>query len=239
MADEACPDQASFLQNMQTGLRWLQETFGKRPRVGWQIDPFGLSAATPSLLAKLGFHGLVINRIGTSTEAELEKTQDLEFVWEGHPLGPDSTETELFTHVLQKSRYGPPFEFIFDPFPGQWSQKVIQCDKNGLERRTVDCLKFLWNNWMQASISTHRDEKIYHVALTIGDDFTFTDPNRSFAWCDTLIEKLNTMSQQAFGKNVKAFYSTVEDYFYAKMAHHNEYKRFRGDFLPYAQRHEF
>jgi len=81
MADEACPSEDSFLLNMETGLKWLYETFKVRPRVAWQIDPFGLSASTPSLLASLGFEALVINRIGTTTESELEKTDDLEFVW--------------------------------------------------------------------------------------------------------------------------------------------------------------
>lgn len=118
MSDEACPDEQSFLLNMETGHKWLYETFKKRPKIAWQIDPFGLSASTPGILAKLGYQGLVINRIGTTTEQELEKTQDLEFIWQGHPNGPSGETSQLFTHVLQKSRYGPPFEFVFDPFPG-------------------------------------------------------------------------------------------------------------------------
>ena len=74
MSDEACPDEQSFLMNMETGHKWLYEKFKKRPRVAWQIDPFGLSATTPQILAKLGYQALIINRIGTTTELELEKT---------------------------------------------------------------------------------------------------------------------------------------------------------------------
>ena len=55
MSDEACPDEQSFLLNMETGHKWLYENFKKRPKVAWQIDPFGLSAATPGILAKLGY----------------------------------------------------------------------------------------------------------------------------------------------------------------------------------------
>lgn len=74
MSDEACPSEEQFLMNMETGLKWLYEEFKVRPWVGWQIDPFGLSATTPSLLAALGFEALVINRVGTTVEAELEKS---------------------------------------------------------------------------------------------------------------------------------------------------------------------
>jgi len=60
--------------NMETGLKWLYEEFKVRPKVAWQIDPFGLAASTPSLLASVGFHSLVISRVGTTVESELEKT---------------------------------------------------------------------------------------------------------------------------------------------------------------------
>ena len=33
------------------------------PRIGWQIDPFGASAVTPSVFAMMGFDALVINRV--------------------------------------------------------------------------------------------------------------------------------------------------------------------------------
>ena len=100
MSDEACPEFMSFIQNAETGLEYLQENFGVRPKVAWQIDPFGLSAITPSIYAKLGYEGLVISRIGTETEKQLSDDGDLEFVWQGLPIGDDPKENELFTHVL-------------------------------------------------------------------------------------------------------------------------------------------
>jgi DNA polymerase III delta prime subunit len=87
---------------------------------------------------------------------------------------------------------------------------------------------------LESAISVHREEKVVHVALLFGDDFTFTDAERSFGWLDTLIESLNTGSQGAFNKTVKAFYSNMTSYFDAKVAHKATYKQFRGDFMPYA-----
>lgn len=43
--------------------RFLNETFGFRPRVGWQVDPFGHSNTQASLMAGfLGFDGMFFGR---------------------------------------------------------------------------------------------------------------------------------------------------------------------------------
>ena len=46
---------------METGINWLEKTFGQRPRVGWQIDPFGHSALSPYIYSELGFDAIVID----------------------------------------------------------------------------------------------------------------------------------------------------------------------------------
>jgi alpha-mannosidase len=51
---------------METGLKWLNETFGKAPTIAWQIDSFGSSAITPSLFSNMGFDTMVMNRIGNA-----------------------------------------------------------------------------------------------------------------------------------------------------------------------------
>jgi hypothetical protein len=61
MHDESLTEYRDQLMNMETGLKWLNETFDKTPTVAWQIDPFGYSAITPSLLSNLGFESLVLN----------------------------------------------------------------------------------------------------------------------------------------------------------------------------------
>jgi alpha-mannosidase len=43
--------------------RFLRKTFGKVPRVGWQIDPFGHSSTQAGLMgAHLGFDALFFGR---------------------------------------------------------------------------------------------------------------------------------------------------------------------------------
>ena len=35
MSDEAVVDEASFLLNMETGLKWVQENLKIRPKIAW------------------------------------------------------------------------------------------------------------------------------------------------------------------------------------------------------------
>ncbi len=43
--------------------RFLNDTFGVVPRIGWQVDPFGHSATQASLMSGfLGFDGLFFGR---------------------------------------------------------------------------------------------------------------------------------------------------------------------------------
>ncbi len=39
--DEACPSYTSIIDQMTVGLEYLNERFGIKPKIAWQIDPFG------------------------------------------------------------------------------------------------------------------------------------------------------------------------------------------------------
>ena len=45
MNDEACPYYSDIINNFMIGFKFLKEEFDVYPSVGWQIDPFGHSAA--------------------------------------------------------------------------------------------------------------------------------------------------------------------------------------------------
>ena len=79
--DEACPDYADILRNFEQGHEFLMTEFGVKPKVGWQLDPFGHSAAVARIFADLGLEAMVFSRINLQDFLERKKSQELQFVW--------------------------------------------------------------------------------------------------------------------------------------------------------------
>lgn len=101
--DEASPNFESIIRQLETGHAYLHDTFGiKQVEVGWQLDPFGYSALTPSLLSKFGYKYHVINRIDSGfkvnyTQSSMKSERNLEFLWQSTDLGQTP---DILTHVL-------------------------------------------------------------------------------------------------------------------------------------------
>jgi len=105
--DEATPRAKDILMNFEEGMRFCLKEFGVRPQVGWQLDPFGFSSATPEILKAVGINRLVINRIPEAHKEVMRKNQDLEFVWQG------DGEEEIYVHTLH-GMYGIDYNFKMD-----------------------------------------------------------------------------------------------------------------------------
>ena len=105
MNDEALVNYKQMTLQMRLTLDWLNSTFGVRPTFGWQIDPFGLSSVTISVLYKLGYEGVVGNRISQYLKNQLAEKYGFNFYWKGHQVTRDPQESTILAHILQK-HYG-------------------------------------------------------------------------------------------------------------------------------------
>jgi len=67
--------------------RRLNDTFGScaRPRIGWQIDPFGHSREQASLFAQMGFDGMLFGRIDYQDKEKRLNNKMMEFIWKSSP----------------------------------------------------------------------------------------------------------------------------------------------------------
>lgn len=65
--------------------RTLNDTFGEcaRPKVGWQIDPFGHSREMASIFAQMGFDGLFFSRLDWRDKSKRLETKTAEIIWKG------------------------------------------------------------------------------------------------------------------------------------------------------------
>lgn len=113
MNDEATTHYNSIIDQFTLGLRRLKDTFGDcgRPRVGWQIDPFGHSREQASLFAQMGYDGLFLGRLDYEDKVHRMSTKTAEMIWHGSAnLGETA---DIFTGVLFNT-YSPPPGFCFD-----------------------------------------------------------------------------------------------------------------------------
>ncbi|XP_055954551.1 lysosomal alpha-mannosidase [Patella vulgata] len=114
MNDEASTHYNAIIDQHTIGFEFLRQNFKDcgRPRVAWQIDPFGHSREQASLFAQMGFDGLFFGRLDYEDKANRLKKKTMEMIWKGSPKNLGST-SELFTGALFDG-YGPPGDFCWD-----------------------------------------------------------------------------------------------------------------------------
>jgi hypothetical protein len=218
--DEANPTLESVVNQVSEGHAFLLETFGVRPKIGWQIDPFGHSAMTPSLFALLGYDAMVINRIHFDTKRRFKATRHMEFLWDGAKISNNKElDLRIFTHVLH-THYSAPRGFDFEN-PGV--SQVSGYNADGRARSFASMMR-----------QRQRAYMTNHLLVPFGDDFKFKNAARQFSSMGHVIEALNRRTEL----KIHARYSTLSEYFSAV---HNEatqktiqFPLYQLDFMPYA-----
>lgn len=129
MNDEANTHYQSIIDQFTLGLRFWNDTFGEcgRPRVGWQIDPFGHSREQASIFVKMGFDGMFITRLDYQNKARRLSDKSMEMVWQSSQslsefffwtfielfLSFHLDDSDMFTGALY-NEYAAPRGFCFD-----------------------------------------------------------------------------------------------------------------------------
>ncbi|CAH1141510.1 unnamed protein product [Phyllotreta striolata] len=227
MNDEAVTHYQSIIDQMTWGLRKLNDSFGEcgRPKMGWQIDPFGHSREMASIFAQLGFDGILLGRIDYQDKDHRMRTKTPEMVWRSSQnLGENS---DIFTGVMFNV-YSPPAGFCFDIL---CSDEPIIDDKKSADynvnKRVDEFVKYL-NSQRQ-----HYDSN--NLVITMGNDFNYQDANTWFKNLDKLISYTN--ARQANGSLYNLLYSTPSCYVKAIYDQTKGKKKWpvkRDDFFPYA-----
>ncbi|XP_070500728.1 lysosomal alpha-mannosidase-like isoform X1 [Chironomus tepperi] len=223
MNDEATTHYQSIVDQFSWGLRFLNDTFGQcgRPRVGWQIDPFGHSREQASLFARMGFDGMFIGRLDYQDKLNRLMNKSAEMIWKS---SANLDNTDLFTGVLYNN-YGPPNGFCFDIL---CDDEPIIDDKHSpdynVDRRVTEFV-----NYIKLQSDLYRTN---NIILTMGGDFTYMDAHVYYKNLDKLIRYTN--KRQADGLNVNLFYSTPSCYLKSLYDAGITWPTKTDDFFPYA-----
>ncbi|CAF2976334.1 unnamed protein product [Rotaria socialis] len=226
MNDEAATHYNSIIDQHSLGAEFLRDQFGEcgRPKIGWQVDPFGHSRDQGSLLAQMGFDGLFQGRVDYQDWQTRNRTKTMEMVWKTSTnLGNQSW---LFTAIL-RDEYSPPDGLCFDD---SCSDPPIMDDPRLHDYNVPERV--------QAFIQASRDQAAgyatNHIISPMGADFHYENANEWFKNLDKLIKYVNL--EQANGSNVNTFYSTPSCYLYALNKAGRTWTTKTDDFFPYADR---
>ena len=100
--DMGCTTTDSMLSNWVEGHLWIKERFGEaaQPKVGWSLDPFGMSATQAVLQALMGMEAWFFTRLSPDVVDALKQSKGLEFVWRASSALP-AASSEILAHVFE------------------------------------------------------------------------------------------------------------------------------------------
>ncbi|CDW83393.1 lysosomal alpha- [Stylonychia lemnae] len=200
------------------------------PHVGWQLDPFGYSAVTPSLFSEYGIDTLFITRIGTKVKEDLKKQGHLQFKWRGH-----NPNQELFVQVYQGEVYTVTHQIPYDP-----QMKAKSCGFEDIAAENLMCLDYfvqdVVNNFMNTTdLHADKGDHVFHIPAFFGDDFTYTRGQETFYYIDKFANLLSKHSKERYFIQMDIKYSTIDEYLEDIAKVNTTYPIYQGDFLPYIE----
>ncbi|XP_013097339.2 lysosomal alpha-mannosidase [Stomoxys calcitrans] len=224
MNDEAAVHYQSVIDHFTLGLKTLSATFGAcaRPRVGWQIDPFGHSREMASLFAQMGFDGEFFARMDYMEKNERLNNMTGEVIWKASE-NLNSEISEIFTGVLY-NHYSAPPGFCFDNLCSD--DPIIDGNSydNNVKTKVDDFITYI-----------NKMAKYYRATdllVPMGDDFNYENAAINYGNMDKLIKYVN--ERQVQGTKINVFYSTPACYLNAV---HNTIRTWptkTQDFFPYS-----
>jgi len=224
MNDEASTHYNSIIDQFTLGAEFLHETFGEcaRPKIGWQIDPFGHSREQASISAQMGFDGLFFGRADYQDYEERNRTRTMELLWKSS--NNLDNNFWLLTHFLLNI-YTPPNGFCFDLF---CDDTPIMDDPRLHDYNVPERVR----SFIQAAKNEAFGFATNHIIMTMGSDFQYENANQWFKNLDKLIKYVN--AEQVNGSDVNIFYSTPSCYLYALNKAGRTWTTKSDDFFPYA-----
>ncbi|XP_030573183.1 lysosomal alpha-mannosidase-like [Drosophila novamexicana] len=222
MNDEAAVHYQSVIDQFALGLKVLNDTFGScgRPRIGWQIDPFGHSREMASIFAQMGYSGEFFARMDHVEKSKRINEVALEMIWQSSESLSDS---DLFTGLLYRHYSAPP-GFCFD---------ILCSDEPIIDSKSYDNnVKSRVDDFISYVKTMSNSYRATHIMVPMGDDFQYEDAEINYKNMDKLIKYVN--ARQVEGSKVNVFYSTPSCYLNELHQMQLTWPEKTQDFFPYS-----
>lgn len=226
MADEAVTHYTALIEEHTRGFKFLEKNFGAcaRPRVGWQVDPFGHSKEVAALFAQFGYDGLFFGRLDYQDKDQRSSNKSMEMLWRAsESLG---NKANLFTGVLFNN-YNYPEGLCWDEYCR--AEPIVE--KRELPGFNGD--QFV-DKFFRVATDQQQSYATRHIIFTMGADFHYSNAENWFTNLDKLIALVN--EKQKEGSNINALYSTPSCYLYHLNQQNMTWPEKTDDFFPYAHK---
>ncbi len=205
---------------MTTGFRWVKDTLGVVPTIGWHIDPFGHQASNAAMFSQMGFNAWFFARIDRQDKAARLSNKGLEMIW--HPTQYSGADNYIFTHV-NYYHYSPPPGFCFD---SNCRDDPIHDDPT-LDNYNLNTKSQTLVDYFKNQSLHYRSSNLFH---TLGEDFQYSNARMWYKNFDKLIKYINDRPELGVTIN----YATPSEYLKAVNDEGNVYPTKYDDFFPYA-----
>ncbi|XP_065339498.1 lysosomal alpha-mannosidase-like [Cloeon dipterum] len=225
MHDEAVTHYQSIIDQFTWGFKILDDMFNTscvRPKIGWQIDPFGHARETASMMAMMGFDGLFFARLDQADKNNRFDKKELELVWKAS--ANHGAASYLFTSANHDFYY-PPSGFCFDILC--FDEPIIDdlySPGYNVDRRVDSFISYIEKQ--SAYMKTN------NILVTMGTDFSYQQASYWYNNLDRLIKYTN--ERQAEGGQLNLMYSTPSCYLKAVHDAGQEWTSKEDDFFPYS-----
>jgi hypothetical protein len=166
MHDDAITTYSAMIDQTTLGHQFISDVFGEEhlPRVGWTIDPFGLSSVTAKINHEFKEDYHVIVRVSYEIKQQLINDRSLEFLWRYDPTRNDSMH-QIFTHVTYEG-YGSLDNFNWDT----GDAPVTDANIADLSEQLVKTVRKYATSYLTN-----------HILLPFGHDFRFQNATVNFS----------------------------------------------------------
>ena len=218
MHDEACPTYEDMINNHMLGQEFVLKEFGVKPRIGWQIDPFGHSNTNARLFADMGFDAWFFGRMDWADYENRIQNKELEWVW--MPNGDSSKK--IFTHKMWVAYGWQPI----GQFDVRFANKPFISNKKSWSFNGKE-LADEWLKNMKPKIDSYRSD---HIFQPYGDDFAYMNAFQDMTNIDRLIDYIN----ENYSDEYEIRYSTPSEYIDAIAQENITWPTKYDDLFPYS-----